>query len=62
VFAIIVLVYMLAGARYPSSRRSRSLPPALVDWVRKNWRALLDESVPNVFTVVGLLAVENSPL
>jgi len=30
--------------------------------VRKNWRALLDESVPNVFTVVGLLAVENSPL
>jgi hypothetical protein len=53
---------MLAGARYPSLRRSRSLPPALVDWVRKNWRALLDESVPNVFTVVGLLAVENSPV
>jgi hypothetical protein len=23
---------------------------------------LLDESAPNVFTVVGLLAVENSPL
>jgi hypothetical protein len=59
---MVVLVYMLAGARYHSSRRSRSLPPALVDRVRKNWRTLLDESVPNVFTVVGLLGVENSPL
>ena len=32
--------------------RSRSL---------KNLVRLLDESAPNVFTVVGLLAVENSP-